>query len=68
VLSARNAALPTYQASVPSLIGLMVDTFARVGAAIQMRVEDVYIQGRRTWVRLTHQFHTLAVRLATVAA
>jgi site-specific recombinase XerD len=35
-----------------ALIGLMVYTFARVGAAIAMRVEDVYIQGRRTWVRL----------------
>ena len=35
-----------------ALIGLMVYTFARVGAAIQMRLEDVYIQGRRTWVRL----------------
>jgi site-specific recombinase XerC len=23
-----------------------------VGAAVQMRVEDVYVQGRRTWVRL----------------
>jgi len=30
----------------------MVYTFARVGAAIKMRVEDVYVQGRRTWVRL----------------
>lgn len=35
-----------------ALIGLMLYTFARVGAAIKMRVEDVYIQGRRTWVRL----------------
>jgi site-specific recombinase XerD len=35
-----------------ALIGLMVYTFARVGAAIKMRVEDFYIQGRRTWVRL----------------
>jgi site-specific recombinase XerD len=35
-----------------ALIGLMVYTFARVGAAIKMRVEDVYIQGRRTWARL----------------
>lgn len=35
-----------------ALIGLMVYTFARVGAAIKMRVEDVYIQGRQTWVRL----------------
>lgn len=35
-----------------ALIGLMVYTFARVGAAIGMRMEDVYVQGRRTWVRL----------------
>ena len=35
-----------------ALIGLMVYTFARVGAALKMRVKDVYVQGRRTWVRL----------------
>jgi site-specific recombinase XerC len=35
-----------------ALIALMVYTFARVGAALKMRIEDVYIQGRRTWVRL----------------
>lgn len=35
-----------------ALIALMVYTFARVGAAIGMKVEDVYVQGRRTWVRL----------------
>jgi site-specific recombinase XerD len=35
-----------------ALIALLVYTFARVGAAIAMRVEDVYIQGKRTWVRL----------------
>ncbi len=35
-----------------ALIGLMVYTFARVGAVIQMRIEDVYVQNRRTWVRL----------------
>ena len=35
-----------------ALIGLMIYTFTRVGAALKMRVEDVYIQGRRTWVRL----------------
>ena len=35
-----------------ALIGLMVYTFARVGAAIGMRREDVYVQRRRTWVRL----------------
>jgi len=35
-----------------ALMGLMVYTFARVGAVIKMRVDDVYVQGRRTWVRL----------------
>lgn len=35
-----------------ALIALMVYTFARIGAALKMRGEDVYVQGRRTWVRL----------------
>jgi site-specific recombinase XerD len=35
-----------------ALIATMIYTFARIGAVIKMRVEDVYIQGRRTWVRL----------------
>ena len=35
-----------------ALIGLMVYTFARVGAAIGMKVEDFYVQGRRGWARL----------------
>lgn len=35
-----------------ALIALMVYTFARVGAALKMKLEDVYLQGRRTWVRL----------------
>ncbi|SEP43848.1 tyrosine-type recombinase/integrase [Nitrosovibrio sp. Nv6] len=35
-----------------ALIGLMVYTFARVGAALGMKVEDIYVQSRRTWVRL----------------
>lgn len=35
-----------------ALIGLMVYTFARVGAVIKMQAGDVYVQGRRTWVRL----------------
>lgn len=35
-----------------ALVGLMVYSFARVGAALGMRVEDVYVQGRRLWVRL----------------
>jgi site-specific recombinase XerD len=35
-----------------ALIALMVFSFARVGAALAMRVEDVYTQHRRLWVRL----------------
>jgi site-specific recombinase XerD len=35
-----------------ALIGLMVYSFARVGAAIGMTVADVYTQNRRLWVRL----------------
>jgi site-specific recombinase XerD len=35
-----------------ALIGLMVYTFARVGAATGMDIEDWYFQNRRWWVRL----------------
>lgn len=35
-----------------ALISLMVFTFARVGAVVDMRVEDYYPQGKRWWVRL----------------
>jgi len=35
-----------------ALIGLMVFSFARIGAAVAMRVEDVYTQNKRLWVRL----------------
>ncbi len=35
-----------------ALVGLMVYSFARIGAAIGMRVEDVYTQNRRLWLRL----------------
>src|SRR3954451_3835158 len=35
-----------------ALIGLMVYTFARIGAATAMTVGDVYVQNRRLWVRL----------------
>jgi site-specific recombinase XerD len=35
-----------------ALIGLMVFSFARIGAALAMKVEDVYVQSRRLWVRL----------------
>src|SRR4051812_18042083 len=35
-----------------ALIALMGYTFARVGAAVAMQVEDYYVQKRRGWVRL----------------
>jgi site-specific recombinase XerD len=35
-----------------ALIALMVYSFARIGAALSMRVEDVFTQNRRLWVRL----------------
>jgi integrase len=35
-----------------ALIGLMVYSFARIGAALGMAVEDVYTQNRRLCVRL----------------
>jgi site-specific recombinase XerD len=35
-----------------ALIGLMVYSFARIGAALGMKIEDVYSERRRLWVRL----------------
>ena len=35
-----------------AVIALMVHTFARVGATLKMRVEDVRLSDRRYWVRL----------------
>jgi len=35
-----------------ALIALMVYSFARIGAALGMKVEDVFTQNRRQWVRL----------------
>jgi site-specific recombinase XerC len=35
-----------------ALIGLMVYSFARIGAALGMTVEDAFTQNRRLWVRL----------------
>jgi len=35
-----------------ALIAMMVYSFARVGAALGMKVEDVFVQNRRLWVRL----------------
>ena len=38
-----------------ALIGLMVYSFARVNAALGMKVEDVFVQNRRLWVRLNEK-------------
>ena len=35
-----------------ALIGLMAYSFARIGAATAMRVDDNFVQNRRLWVRL----------------
>ncbi len=66
VLSAKDArklldTIPTQQGDgSPDLIGLrdraligvMVFSFARVGAAVSMKVEDYYQNGKRWWLRL----------------
>src|SRR3546814_20331619 len=38
-----------------ALIGLMVYSFARIGAALALRVAGVLMQNRRPWVRLHEQ-------------
>ena len=35
-----------------ALIGVMVYSFARVSAAVTMKVEDFYAEGKRWWLRL----------------
>jgi integrase len=35
-----------------ALIAIMVFSFARIGAVIQMKVGDYFVQGRRRWIRL----------------
>lgn len=63
VLSAAEARLllDSIDVSTPAglrdraLIGLMVFSFARIGAALGMRVEDIYTQNRRLWVRLNEK-------------
>jgi site-specific recombinase XerD len=53
-----RALLDSIDATTPAglrdraLISLMVYSFARIGAAVGMKVEDVYTQNRRLWVRL----------------
>ena len=38
--------------ALTELIALMVYSFARIDAALGMKVEDVFTQNRRLWVRL----------------
>src|ERR1039457_5669633 len=38
-----------------ALISTIVYTFARIGATVGMKVEDVYTQNRRLWVRLNEK-------------
>lgn len=60
VLSAEDARqlLDSIDTSTPiglrdrALIGVMVYSFARVGAVVGMRVEDYYQNGKRCWLRL----------------
>lgn len=35
-----------------ALIGTMTYSFARIGAVVQMKVDDYFYQGHRAWVRL----------------
>jgi integrase/recombinase XerD len=35
-----------------ALIGIMIYTFARIGAVLQVNLGDYFTQGRRGWVRL----------------
>lgn len=35
-----------------AVIGVMIYSFARVSAAVSMRVEDFYVEGKRWWLRL----------------
>lgn len=35
-----------------ALIALVAYSFARVGAAMAMKIKDVYVQKRRLWIRL----------------
>ncbi|HEX7262472.1 MAG TPA: tyrosine-type recombinase/integrase [Luteolibacter sp.] len=38
-----------------ALIGLMLYSFSRVSAVVGMRVADLFVQGRRTWIRLSEK-------------
>jgi integrase len=49
-----------------ALIGLMVYSFARIGAALGMTVEDVFTQNRRLWVRLREKGAASATRCRVI--
>ena len=51
-----------------ALIGFMVYTFARVNAALQMKVGDYFVQGRRGWLRTPRPVFPLSPPAAQPAA
>ena len=54
LLAGLSTALPSSPLDLRdrALIGVLVYSFARIGAAVAMNVDDLYIQGRRTWLHL----------------
>jgi Phage integrase, N-terminal SAM-like domain len=54
-----------------ALIAMMVYSFARIGAVIQMKVGDYFVQGRRRWVVYTRKAArstTFRVTIASISA
>jgi integrase/recombinase XerD len=54
----NNEAVPEWRLSAlrdRAVIGVMVYSFARIGAVLGMNVEDYYQQGKRWWLRLTEK-------------
>jgi site-specific recombinase XerD len=53
IVSSKHNGLDTHSGLRDrALIALMVYSFARIGAALGMKVEDAFVQNRRLWVRL----------------
>ena len=48
----RRTASRLISVSIITLIAVMVYSFARVGAALGLKVEDYYTEGRKAWFRL----------------
>jgi integrase len=50
-----------------ALIGLMAYSFARIGAVLQMKVGDYFVQGRRRWVRLHEKGGSMTFSAITIS-